>query len=286
MQFLICLVCIALFSFATDARGQVDSLRRSSWTFDGFVSVTSLTNINWNNLDYSSVNMAVALDVGNRKTSASLTRKMDFRAELAYQKFIDSIWVKTADRFYVSTQWLFGKRHLKKAILFSCKSQLTDTWESSYKNPELLEWISGPMTPATLNAGAGFSYDVKKNINLSLTLAGIQVRSMPEPRYLLKRYKVLSDNKYALVQYRLSTGIEWTIDRHINEWMRWKCKGTILTSTLDASNADVDIQQSLSINPAKHFRISVEQKAMYDSFVSSRLQMRIEMRIGCYWGRE
>jgi len=283
MRFSFCLVVIYVLSLPWPLIGQTDSLNQSRWSFDGFVSITSLTNVNWNKLDYTSVNMAMLVDLGNRKTTKRTTRKLDLRAELAYQKFIDSVWIKTTDRIYLSSQWLIGSRRIKFCVLINLKTQITDTWEADYGNPEKLQWQGGPLLPANLNLGPGLSWKPTKSASLDFIPAGIQVRSMPAPGFAIKRHRILIENSIALVQYRISTGLQWTIDQKINNRVRWKCKGDILSSLTDT---EIDVHQTLSIEPLNHFRISLDQKIIFDSVLSKRLQMRIEMRIGCYWGRE
>lgn len=258
-----------------------DTIYPNSFTWEGFISTSCFANLNWKDKTNFSVNIYGSLYLAYRKTRGRLKTIHEFRSQLGYIKYIDSVWVKPTDVFYISSIWTVNSSHsINTSFSAYLKSQLTDSWKNVYLPDQKRKWLSGPFLPASLILGYGINKTFEGNSYINCSFASLKINSRPhlpnsnrEIKNAILTEKIIYNSEYGFQ-------LQWLFNKKIFTLFTWENRTNFFATGFDKNTITFDFQNAISIKPVRFMKIRLEQLVIYDRLQSEKIQTRIELMIG------
>jgi len=248
---------------------------------DGFIATSFSANNNWNSHDNSFVLLSGCLNLTFIKNKGKFNRLLEFRSEINYQKFIDSVWIKNSDNLFISSIWVINEtKKLKSSFHVSIKTQLTNSWDQSSPNSVKQTWKSGPMLPFAFIAGYGLNKKFRNNSYLNISVITVKIESRPRTILSSKDIKTLAVTDKIIFDSEYGINIQSCLSKNILKKLLWENRITSFANGIEASNVKFDLQNTLAIKPLPYMKIRLAQNLIYDYTLSKKIQSRHELLVG------
>ncbi len=254
------------------------TITNKQFHFDGFLATSLILNNNWKETDHSSLIFAGSINIF-LKTKGSLTeRLLEFRSELNYQKFIDSIWVKNTDRIFFSSIWTRGnKKYFHRSVNVILKTQITDTWKYSH---DKRKWQSGPLVPFTLMTGYGLNLSMRNGNYLNVAIVSVKLNSKPKTDRLLPDLKVAASTDKVIIYSEYGLNIQGFYKKKLSSLIYFENTISFFSKGFDKKMLTFEIQNIIALKPFRQFKIRLTNDLIYDYLISEKLQSRYELLLG------
>ena len=245
---------------------------------EGFFSTSLIINRNWK--EETNSGLLLATDIRIRSSdSCSSKRITQTRVELAYYKYLDSIWVKYTDRFCFSNIWQFNRRKIKQTFSFTLISQLTDTWIEKSNGINIdRKWKSGPLLPASIVTGYGFIYKPLYRNYINISFPAYKIGSLTSTSR--DDLKIISQKPNYLIYHGYGMSIQTNFEIKPVKNIIFQNSSLIMLSKAYKNYFSIDMSNAISWLPIKHLKFRFEQKFLYDELVSEKIQIRYDFLIG------
>lgn len=266
------------------AQSGIESLRADSLapktSIEGFFATSLIYNRNWEETDNSSILFNLNLKVRSSST-LSAKRIIDLYVDLAYLKFIDSVWIKNTDRILFSTIWIIERRKLKQTLSINFSSQLTDTWLEKRKG-NIIErkWKSGPLLPASILTGYGFIYKPFDKSFINLSFPAYKIGSLPTGNFLQDELKIIGQNNKYFLYNEFGISLRANIEKELGRRISVQSNSILLITQSGERRVYLDMVNSLSWHPLRILKLRFENRILYDETFSMRLQWRYDLLFG------
>jgi hypothetical protein len=273
---------LSINSFADSA----SSTPAVKFKYDLFASTSALASVNWKGQKNNSINFYSSAILEYRKNTTKLYRLHQLNTEISYSKYLDSIWVKEADYFYLNNIWTFNSTaSIKNSFTFNLKTQIADTWLYRTSRPSLKKWTSGPLLPASVVAGYGLNIKWDNGSFINFSFAALKLNTHPhfETSNTEIKNSIVTDKVIYSSTYGLQMQIYFTVQ--INKILYWEYRTLFFTSGIDKHDLNFDLQNTVSCSPVKFLKIKFDQKASYDIIASENIQLRFELLLGISMGK-
>jgi hypothetical protein len=291
-HFILCRVLINIAAIAlvihakaeTNKSIETSNTRKYSIHYDCFLSASLFFSKNKSPQDISGLYLFESINIRftrNKKNSKNLH---EFRNELSYFKYTDSIWIKNKDKLFLSLLWIINPANkIKNSFLINIKTQNSNTWEYSYNskiNQIQKKWISGPFLPIHIIAGYGINLIYLKNSYLNISFATFKVNLLPKNERLSPEIKIQWESDKAIIQTEYGFNIQGTLKHELQKKIVFENKTSFFTTGNDFQKTNFDIQNIISIKLNRIIKIRLENKFIYDLMVSKKVLSRYELLIG------
>jgi hypothetical protein len=259
---------------------------------------TSYTaNQNWQGNDYKNFSLIANADYQRRIDSKKFSQTYQFRGELSFLQFIDSIqaslWLKNSDFFNLSAQWIeYSERALKHSYSVLLNSQFADSWKYTWipaaspgENPFYKrEWKGGLMNPATVTLAYGLNYSFWRTSYVNFAFATINIYARPRvDDALLPTEKELARTEKTLFISEYGMSIQSTIQRRFNEYVLWDNKISFFANGLNKNQVNFDFQNRITFRFLKYLQFRVSTYLIYNPIYSYQMQYRHEFLTGIFF---
>jgi hypothetical protein len=259
---------------------------------------TSYTaNQNWQGNDYKNFSLMANADYQYRINSKKFSQVYQFRGELSYLQFVDSIqasrWLKNSDFFNLSAQWTdYSVSMLKHSYSVLIKSQFTDSWnyilvppaDGSETYTYRRKWAGGLMNPSTITLAYGLNYNFWRNSYINFAFATINVYTRPRTdNALLPTEKELARSERALFISEYGMSIQSMIQRKFNNYVLWDNKINFFSNGLNKNQVNFDFQNRITFRFLKYFQFRVSTYLVYNPIYSYQMQYRHEFVTGIFF---
>ena len=259
---------------------------------------TSYTaNRNWQNNDYKNFSLLGNVDYQYRVSAKKFMQVYQFRGELSYLKFTDSIqaadWLKNSDFFNLSTIWTeYSEKKMKHSYSVIVKSQFADSWKYSYVPTSVgskekifkREWRGGLMNPATVTLAYGLNYMFWNNCYANFAFATVNVYTRPRTTdALLATEKELARTEKTFFVSEYGMSIQSLIQRKLNEYVLWDNKINFFSNGINKNQVNVDFQNRITFRFLKYLQFRVSTYLVYNPLMSYQMQYRHEFLTGIFY---
>jgi hypothetical protein len=279
-----------LFLFTYSAYAQVDSLslkRKIRMLFNGSLSASYVDYKNWNGDDHRSVSFISNADYRHRLTTvAGWSHEHQFKAELGYLNYTDSLWIKSADQFKAALQWNEKPgKYLTHSYAFFLQSQFLKSYSYSYSDEgDLLKKRKGWfMAPATMEIAYGLNWRFWEGCRVNTAFATCRIKSFPrkdddeDPEHLFA-----TKRKVIKSEYGFSTQIY--INREFyNEHFIWDHAGRVFFNALDKRSIFLDFSNRFTLKFLKYVQFRIDTHFIYDPDESTKPALRQEFLLGLFY---
>jgi hypothetical protein len=255
-----------------------DSVSKSINQF--FIATSFVINKNWK--DNTNSNFLLS---GNFKFSTArnsqLKRITEVQTELAYIKFIDSIWVKNNDRLFISNIWILERKKFNQTISASFTTQITDTWipSSNSLSPDR-KWKSGPLLPASFLISYGIIYRPMPLNFINLSFPAYKIGSLPVNGKVNEELKILSHEKRYVLFNEYGISLKMNIESKIFKRISIENYTLLFIGIGSQTIYNLDMSSILSYSPLKNFKLQFENKLFFDEKFSDKMQVKYDMLLG------
>ena len=248
---------------------------------------TSLTHHkNWGPIDRSSITFSGAINVWRVREKLSSNTFHAFMMELGVTHFVDSMWLKSADRMRVNLQ--FRKSSKKKitnySVFFSSQMLNGYAFNNSGSQLEKLQTESF-LLPFQLEVGYGIAWNFWKNSTVNVSLATIRSRgyrkSFKASNFEDEEKILRTKNGYIIMDYGMSG--QWYIFHDIHEQLEWNSQGNIFINGINRNKVGGELSNKFSFTIWKYFKLVLESRMLYDSYRSYRMQIKNEILFGFFY---
>ena len=257
--------------------------KKYSRTFkiDCFLSTSFYNYKNWNGINNSSFIVSGYANLTYKKKKTKSTRIQEYRSEINYQKFIDSLWIKNSDNLFLSSIWLKNERDgFVNSFAISLKTQHTVSWDYSSAKSNTPIWKSGPMLPFALIAGYGINKTFPRDSYFNISFASVKINSMPRSKLNLQEDKFLAKTDKIIFNSEYGLNIQTVLNKIICSRITWENKTSFFTTGLNRKSIMFDMQNIISIKPNRFLKIKFVSNATYDFQISDKLQTKYQLLVG------
>jgi hypothetical protein len=252
---------------------------------NAFLATSFIINQNWEELSRNSVLLAGNININYCKKSNGFMRVNELRSELAYLRFIDSLWIKNTDRIFLSSTWTLGTlRSLKNSFFISLKTQLTDTWTENGTTHNR-KWRSGPLQPAVLTPGYGVNWELWQRSFLTISFASMKITSVVAGKSPPPESKLVARSGTMTIFSEYGLNLQSSIYKPLSKKLTWENYTTFFASGINKEVISLDMQNLLSYRPSKNFKLRIESRLLFDILQSPYLQSRTEILLGYYFSK-
>jgi hypothetical protein len=262
-----------------------DSLKSLNYSTFLVAFATSISeNKNWQSTEYKSYSFLGNVDYSYKTAAPAFKKLFQFRGELGFLKFVDSIWYKNSDNINIAAQWTNNSaKSITHSYSIILKSQFTDTWKySTGMNGEISrEWLGGILNPATLTIAYGLNYDFWKYCFFNLAPVAVKINTRPlgdDP--LLPGEKELSRTKKSIIVREYGLTAQSSISKKIYENISWDSKTHIFSNGISKNRVTLDFQNRITFSFPKYIQFRADSHIVYDPVYSYRLQYKQEILFG------
>lgn len=257
-----------------------DSVIRS-FKPDIFISCSFIKNSNWKESKNSVIVLSGNLYLNYTVTKEKTKRINELRAELQYQKFIDSIWIKSNDNLMMSSIWVIeNENEVKNSFNVSLKTQMTDTWDEQGAVINIRKWKSGPMLPSAFIAGYGLNKMYNNYSYINVSFAAIKINARPKTQQNISDKKIFIQNDKLFMTSEYGLNLQCFMKKKLFRNIKWENKTNFFATGLDKKVMTFEVVNTIYITPFRLIKVKAENKIGYDYFISDKLQVRYELLFG------
>jgi hypothetical protein len=284
--------CIACFSSVNAQNIFHDSIEgnkdcsASKIHYEGFAATTFFINDNWKGKTNSNLLIAAFVDITRKTNSGIFGRIIELRSDISYQKFIDSVWIKNNDSFFLSSIWTknFSKDFLE-SFLLNFKSQFTNTWEYPEFTSDKPKWKSGPMLPFTFISGFGFNGRINQNSYINFSLISLKMVSIPKTETTIINSKTLYETGKVIINYEQGINLQSNYSANIFKNITVETKSSCFLNGTQPKDIKFDMQNLISLKLYSFLKIRFANYLSFDTNITSKIQTKYELLFGCYFDK-
>lgn len=288
MNFLLIFTTIAILPEA-DAQG-LDSSRTAFRAFllNASISASYTTSQNWELSDFQNYAIAGSLFFQDDLERTNRRHQHKLLADLSYLKFVDSIWVKGADRLQVNLLWSKSERkwtHSYSAVLYTqFLPQETITFDPGTETVRRTH-IGGPLAPAGLELSYGATWYPWSASSIQFSFATAKFTSTPAS--LLpqteKPHTASIGNTVLDMQYGASLLVN--INHPLTDRIDWQNTSRFFCNGLDRDHANFEVRNRVAIKLWKCLQLRFDTRVGYDPMVNYDLRFSQEIMLGVFYER-
>jgi hypothetical protein len=247
----------------------------------------SFTNYNnWGQLNSGKFAINTGLDVWKIKKKLLSGTYHTLRMNLGMTRFIDSVWIKSADRIQVNLQFREKRRNVLVNYSLLFRSQLFNGYSYSRSGGDLKRKKSGAfLMPFQLELGYGMAWEFWNYSTFNIALATLRTRgylSSYNNSFIKNKEKIArTKNGYVIMDYGLSA--QWYISKKIHERLEWIGQGRLFLNGVNKNEVGMDVTNKFKFTIWKYFMLVFDSSVIYDSYFSYKVQTKHEILIGWYF---
>ena len=210
-------------------------------------------------------------------------------ADVGFQKFVDSIWVKSVDRLQVNLLWSTQGARIKHSysVLLNTQFLPSSTWKYDAELGRTTERrVGGLMRPFTLEAGYGAVITFWNTSNINFAFATLKLSGYPKesvaPIFRDATFIAApSMNYYASYGFGMVTAINKPIGKHL----LWINNSKAFCNGFDKDHASFDFSNMLIVKLWKYIQFRFDTRLAYNPVLNYDIQFRQEALVGFFYER-
>ena len=255
----------------------------------GSLSASYASSSNWNGQNLRNFALLGNLLYTHSLFSASHSHMHQVMADLGYQKFVDSTWVKSIDRVMVNLLWNnTGKKfNSSYSVSFSTQFMPDAVPEYDAEQDKLVERsVGGFLNPFDLQLGYGGVFTFWGRSNINFAFATLQMSSSPKeftsPAFADANV-IEGKRAYYFMNYGFS--VSTAINKTFGEHVQWINNTRIFGNGLDRDHVNLQFSNMVIVKLWKYLQLRFDTRLAYNPMLNYKMQFRQEALIGFFYER-
>jgi hypothetical protein len=261
-------------------------VRRSIY---GSVSASYASSDNWQGRNLRNFALAGNLQLRHNAFHGEHSHSHQVLLDLGYLKFIDSLWVKHADRVQLNLLWARTQRKWRQSYTVAFNTQMipNKTYYYDYIEKETKERkVGGFLNPFYLQTGYGGVFMFWGTSSINFAFATLKVNSQPRVNYNPTfAGETFAENDKAVYFMSYGFSIATNINKEIGKHLRWTNTSMLFGNGLDRDHVQYDITNTIVVKLWKYLQLRCDTRIGYHPISTYDIQFRQEFLIGFFYER-
>ncbi|HQV40073.1 MAG: hypothetical protein IPO60_15025 [Flavobacteriales bacterium] len=255
----------------------------------GSLSASYASSSNWNGQNLRNFALVGNLLYTHSLFAAKHGHLHQVMADLGYQKFVDSTWVKSIDRLQVNLLWNKTSRKFNSSYSIAFGTQFMPDAVPEY-DPEqdktVERSVGGFLNPFNLQLGYGLVFSFWEKSNINFAFATLQMSSSPKATTspAFTGANVIEGKKaYYFMNYGFS--VSTAINKNFGEHIQWINNTRIFGNGLDRDHVNLQFSNMVIVKLWKYLQLRFDTRLAYSPMLNYKMQFRQEALIGFFYER-
>jgi len=208
-------------------------------------------------------------------------------ADLGYLKFVDSLWVKSVDRFQVNLLWAAHARRFEHAysILLNTQFLPNTTWRYDLELQRSSSTsVGGFLRPFTLEAGYGAVLRFWNTSSINFAFATLKLSGYPKEITAPQFQDATLIQSHAMNYYMsYGLGLITAINKPIGQRLQWLNNSRAFCNGFDKDHANFEISNMLIVKLWKYIQFRFDTRLAYNPLLNYQVQFRQEALVGVFY---
>lgn len=282
-------LCLGVVTASSSARCQEFIGSNTQHRLYSSISSSYSTSTNWQGQDLR--NFAFIGNVLYKISAQDSTRSQAHQllADLGYLKFVDSVWVKSVDRFQVNFLWASRGRRLDHSFSLMLGTQFLPNTNWSY-DPDLERTIStnvgGLMRPFNLEAGYGAVLKLWNTSSINIAFATLKLSGYPK-EITAPPFRDATLLQSPAMNYYMSygLGVVTAINKPFGQRLQWINNSRGFCNGFDKDHVNFEVSNMLIVKLWKYIQFRFDTRLAYNPLLNYQVQFRQEALVGIFYER-
>ncbi|MCL4282606.1 MAG: hypothetical protein KJZ58_10105 [Flavobacteriales bacterium] len=283
---------VALDTLQTEGDTSIAPVRNSAFitsSLYGSLSASYAASDNWNGQDLRNFALQGNLLYNHNRFATTHSHSHQAMADLGYQKFVDSTWVKSLDRLQVNLLWNNTGRKFNSSYTVAFGTQFLPASFAAYdiEQDKLVDHsVGGFLNPFTLQLGYGGVFTFWGRSSINFAFATVQISSSPKEltSTAYADANVIEGKKaYYFMNYGFS--IATAINKQFGGHVQWVNNSRFFGNGLDRDHVNLQFSNMVVVKLWKYLQLRFDTRLAYNPLLNYKMQFRQEVLIGFFYER-
>lgn len=265
-----------------------DSSAFRSSTLNASLSASYTTSKNWQSTDFQ--NYALSSGLFWQDDLQSATRRHQFKviADLSYLKFIDSVWVKGADRLQANFLWSRTERKWTHsyALVFWTQFLPNEATAFNSENSTMERHnVGGFCSPGGLELSYGATWYPWERSSIQFSFATAKITSAPKATLQDTGKEHFAQSDHTVFDMSYGGSLLVNIDKALTDRINWLNTSRFFCNGLDRDHVNFEVINRVAIKLWKCLQLRFDTRLGYDPVVHYDLKFSQEIMLGVFYER-
>lgn len=264
-----------------------DSITSRS-TLTTTLSASYTTSRNWQGTDFQNYALSSGLFWQDDLQSAKRRHQYKVIADLSYLKFIDSTWVKGADRLQTNFLWSRTERKWTHSYAVVFYTQFLPAERQAF-NTETgrseRERIGGFCSPGGLELSYGATWYPWPRSSIQFSFATAKITSAPKATLQNTELEHFAETGNTVFDMHYGGSLLVNIDHPLTDRINWINTSRFFCNGLDRDHVNFEVINRVAIKLWKCLQLRFDTRLGYDPQVNYDLKFSQEIMLGVFYER-
>jgi hypothetical protein len=269
-------------------QSSIDTSTRKSAIINASIAASYTTSRNWQPTDFQNYAIAGSLFIQDDLERTNRRHQHKLLADLSYLKFVDSIWVKGADRLQLNLLWSRNEKNWTHSYSVLFYTQFLPT-ETSVHDPvsetNQRAHIGGPLVPAGLELSYGATWYPWPASSIQFSFATAKLSSTPKATLQNTNVQHLAEAGNTVLDMQYGASMLVNINHPLTDRIDWMNTSRFFANGLDRDRVNFEVRNRVIIKLWKCLQLRFDTRVGYDPLVNYDLRFSQEIMLGVFYER-